>query len=81
MKNVDLICNLNSSAVAPSEGLRQEAQSVNLQMILLLHNWSMEDPEKTPQSSERCGVLQRNMDRWKSKRRTVELAENTSLCC
>lgn len=46
MKNIDLICNFNSSAVAPSEGLLQEDQSVNLKTILLLHNWSMEDPEK-----------------------------------
>lgn len=74
MKNVDLIYNLNSSAGAQSEGLRQEDQSLNLQMILLLPNWSMEDPGKTLQSSERHGVLQRNMDRWKSKWRTVELA-------
>lgn len=74
MKNVDLIWNLNSSAGAPREGLRQEDQSLNLQMILLLPNWSMEDPGKTLQSSERHGVLQRNMDRWKSKWRTAELA-------
>lgn len=49
--NIDLICNLNS-AVALSEGLQQEDQPVNLQTILLLHNWSTEDPEKTLQSSE-----------------------------
>lgn len=62
MKNVDLICNFNFSAVAPSEALLQEDQSVNLQTILLLHNWSMEDPEKTLQSSERHSVLERDMD-------------------
>lgn len=67
MKNVDIICNLNSSAGAPSEGLQQEDQALNLQMILLLNNWSMENPGKTLQSSERHGVLRRNVDRWKSK--------------
>lgn len=40
MKNLDLICNLNSSAVAPGKGLRQEDQSVNPQTILLLHGGS-----------------------------------------
>lgn len=62
MKNAALISHLNSSTVALSEGLRQEDQSETLQMILLLHNWSMEDPEKTFMSSEGQNFPERNID-------------------
>lgn len=71
MKNVDLICNSNYSAVAPSEGLWQEDQSPD---ILLLHNWSMEDPDKTLQSSERQfpraehGLMEKQMKNSRTNR-------------
>lgn len=75
MKNLDLICNLNSSAVAPGKGLRQEDQSVNPQTILLLHGGSWLKHFTLLRDS----FLERNMDWWKSKWRTVERTETTNL--